>query len=295
MVFPLASPPVSPVIVLGSGFVGSAVAAHLSRFGPVEVYDLPTHPELAERGSAGRQLLLDAIAASGATAVVNTCGLLRGTDDEMFDANVAWPTWLAHEVLPGTGARLVHLGSAAEYGDPGSADPIPETAPARPSGIYGETKWAGTRAVLEAREHGLDAVVGRGFNFVGPNLSPVSPLHQFLTDIEALPPEGGVVELWYPETVRDFILLDDLAAALGALATLEDPPPIMNLCSGVGVSFANIVVAMARRRGKPVEIRSLDRPGIRAVVGDPTLLWERCGLRPEMSAELIAERAGVAL
>lgn len=284
----------SSVIVLGSGFVGSAVAAALSKTARVEVYDLPTHPELAERGGAGRRLLREAIEGSGATAVVNTCGLLRGTDDEMVAANVSWPTWLAREVLPGSGVRFVHLGSAAEYGDPGSADPIPETAPPRPSGIYGETKWAGTAAVLAAREDGLDAVVGRGFNFVGPNLSPVSPLHQFLTDVEALPPEGGEVELWFPETIRDFILLDDLAAALGALTTLHEPPPVVNLCSGVGVSFGEIVTAMARRRGKTVTIRSLDRPGIRAVVGDPTLLRERCGIRPEMSAELIAERAGLA-
>ena len=145
------------IVVFGAGFVGSAIAARLAARPGVEldVLDIPTHPALARRDAEAASLVADAVA--GARAVVNTSGRLRGTDEEMLDANVAWPEWLAEQV-EGSGVRFVHLGSAAEYGDPGSADPVPETAPVDPRGIYGESKWAGTQAVLEARDAGLDAV-----------------------------------------------------------------------------------------------------------------------------------------
>lgn len=283
------------VIVLGSGFVGSAVADRLRTDDSVtvSVMGISSHPELAARDDVGRATMLTAIEQTGASAVINTSGLLRGSADEMYSANVAWPTWLTQQVLPGSGVRFVHLGSAAEYGDPGSADPVPETATPNPSGLYGETKWAGSSAVLDARADGLDAVVARGFNLVGPNLSPISPLHQFLSDVTALPSDGGVVEVWYPATVRDFVLTDDLAEAVARLARVDEVPDIVNLCAQVHIRFDEIVLAMAALQDKVVEIVSLERPGIPAVVGDNTRLRQVCGLRPAMSAELIAERAGI--
>lgn len=285
----------SHVVVLGAGFVGSAVAERLADDGTtsVSVLDIPTHPELAERGEAGRRTLLDELDRTGASAVVNTSGRLRGTDEEMHAANVAWPTWLVNEVLVDSGVRFVHLGSAAEYGDPGSADPIPETAEVHPTGVYGTTKWEGTAAVLDARSNGLDAVVGRGFNLVGPNLAPVSPLHQFLHDIDQLPADGGEVEVWYPPTTRDFILTSDLAAAVAQLAKVDTVPDVVNLCAQAAITFGDIVEAMALRAGKAVTIRSLDRPGIPAVVGDNARLRSVCGIEPAMSAQIIAEHASI--
>lgn len=278
--------------MFGSGFVGAAVAAALGeRDGvSVEVLDIPTHPSLARRDDEAAALVAQAV--EGAAAVVNTSGRLRGTDGEMMDANVAWPEWLAEQVET-SGVRFVHLGSAAEYGDPGSADPVSETAPVDPTGIYGESKWLGTQAVLEARAAGLDAVVARGFNLVGPNLAPVSPLHQFVTDVTALPREGGEVELWWPDTVRDFILLDDLAEAVARLAFAPEVPDIVNLCSQAAISFREVVEAIAERQGKPVVIRSLDRPGIPAVVGDKSRLVALTGLDPTIDAATIAARAAV--
>jgi nucleoside-diphosphate-sugar epimerase len=277
-------------VVLGSGFVGSAVAAALDDdpdVGAVAILDIPTHPALGRRDDEARELVLAEIAHIDARAVVNTAGLLRGTDDEMIAANVSFPTWLV-EVLSGSGVRFVHLGSAAEYGDPGSADPIPETAKVAPKGIYGESKWAGSSAVLAARTAGLDAVVARGFNLVAGQLPAVSPLHQFLTDVRDLPPEGGTVELWWPSTVRDFILLSDLAAVVARLALLDTVPDIVNVCSSIGVAFGDIVEALGRSMGKAVEITSLERPGIETVIGDNTRLRDLTGIRPEMSAALIA-------
>lgn len=274
-------------LVLGAGYVGRAVERALSPHACSTIVDPVEDGVLLPRDARSVDRLRQLLDSSGATAVVNCAGLLRGTDDELRSANAEWPAWLVQQ-LAGTSVRLVHIGSASEYGDPGSAEPIPESRPARPSGAYGETKWAGSSAVLEARAAGLDAVVARGFNLVSQEVPVVSPLRQFLDDVSALPPSGGQIELWWPATVRDFVLVEDLGEAVAQLALLDVVPEIVNVCSGVGVAFSEIVEALARRQGKPVEIRSLERPGIPAVVGDPSLLQRCTGMRPAMSAELIA-------
>lgn len=279
------------VLVIGSGWVGSGAArAVTAQGGTVAVIDIPTHPWLADRDTGSTAALRSELSTLGATAVINTAGLLRGSDDAMQAANVAFPTWLVG-ALGDADVRLVHIGSAAEYGDPGSAAPIPETAPCAPTAAYGITKHAGTRAVLAARDRGLDAVVGRGFNLVGEHLPPSSPLGQWLTDVAALPISGGMIEVWESATFRDFVLLEDLSAGLAALAMAPEVPDLVNLSSSTGLYYGEIVEALVRAAGKSAEIRSLDQGGIMAVVGDNSRLESIAGIDPQMSLQLVADRA----
>ena len=281
------------VLVIGSGWVGAGAArAVAARGAEVGVIDIPTHPWLADRDHAATAALRAELTAIDATAVINTAGLLRGSDQAMESANVAFPTWLV-EALGDAGVRLVHIGSAAEYGDPGSAEPIVEASPCNPTGPYGITKHAGTRAVLAARDRGLDAVVGRGFNLVGDRLPPSSPLGQWLTDVAALPISGGMIEVWEGRTFRDFILLDDLAAGLAALAVAPEVPDIVNLCSSTGLHYGEIVESLVSAAGKSAEVRSLGQGGIMAVVGDNRRLESIAGIDPQMSLRIVAERASL--
>ena len=279
--------------MIGSGWVGAGAArAVADRGGQVAVIDIPTHPWLADRDDGATSALRAELSALDATAVINTAGLLRGSDEAMEAANVAFPTWLVG-ALADAGVRLVHIGSAAEYGDPGSDAPILETTPCAPSAPYGITKHAGTRAVLAARERGLDAVVGRGFNLVGEHLPPSSPLGQWLTDVAALPISGGMIEVWESQTFRDFILLEDLSAGLAALAMAPEVPDLVNLCSSIGLHYGEIVASLIRAAGKTAEVRSLQQGGIMAVVGDNSRLESIAGIDPPMSLEIVAERASL--
>lgn len=259
----------------------------------VEVLSPSTHPWLADRDDAATEALRREISEHDSDVVINMIGRLRGTDDEMHDANVAVPRWLVGAVAD-TGARLCHIGSASEYGDPGGPEPIPETRPADPIGIYGTTKWAGSSAVLEARAAGLDAVVARGFNLVGDGQPPGSPLHQFLSDVAALEGDGGEIEVWEPRTLRDFILLTDLANGVARLSFATEVPDIVNLCSGVGIFYGDIAAGLLDRRGRGGTVTSRDAGGIMAVVGDNARMVEVCGFRPEMSLELLLDHARLA-
>lgn len=280
--------------MLGEGWLGTAVAAAASRrssvCSSVRSVDPPLDPVMRNRDDAAADALRDLIRSSGVSAVVNACGAVRGDDAQLIDANVEFPKWLCRTIAD-LGVRLVHIGSASEYGDPGSPDPVAEDAPARPSGPYATSKARGTEVVLEARAAGLDAVVARVFNIVGHPVPAVSPLHQWITDLRALPPGGGRVEVWWPATVRDFVRLEDVAQALVDLAAPGVRPDVVNVCSGVGLAYGDIVAALADRLGVDAQVRSLDRPGIAAVVGDPARLIGLTGAAPHMDLDLLARSA----
>jgi NDP-hexose 4-ketoreductase len=282
------------VLVLGRGWVGAAVAAHVGDAqGPAVAIDPVTMPSLLRRDHVAAHELGRILDDGSFGAVVNATGLTRGTAEELEAANAAFPAWLC-EVLTGRHLRLVHVGSASEYGDPGSDRPLTEDAPARPVGDYARTKAAGTDAVLAARDGGLDAVVARVFNLVAAPVPATSPLHEWMEALRALPPEGGPVEVWWPPTRRDFVELADAAAALADLAAPGECPPLVNVCSGVGLTYGDIVTELARVLDVPAEVRSLDRPGIDAVVGDPGRLQATIGWHPEMSVHrLVRAAAGV--
>jgi nucleoside-diphosphate-sugar epimerase len=276
-------------MVLGTGWLGSAAAQELGRGDDAVVLDPLLVPGLLALDRAASTKMADLVAESGTAVVVNVCGLTAGSPGDLEAANVDFPRWLC-EVLLDLGVRLVHVGSAAEYGDPATAAPIPESTPCRPVGHYGESKARGTEVVLAAREQGLDATVARVFNVVDRSLPATSPVQQWLDALEQLGASGtGEVEVWWPATRRDFVSRTDVARALIDLASSDRLPGIVNVCSGVGLAYGEIVDALARRLGIDAAVRSLDRPGIEAVVGDPSTLREAVGWVPEMSMEILVE------
>lgn len=279
--------------MLGGDAVVAALAAGFPRGCRIGALD-PLGPDgAAMRGPWVAELLAE-IDRVGADVVVNAVGLTWGHGPHAAVANSDLPAALASELLASGSARLLHLGSPAEYGDPGSSVPISEARAPSPDGAYGTSKWAGSRAVLDARGDGLAATVLRVFNPAGEPTDPSSPIHQFATELAALGPSGGEIELWWPDTVRDFVLWPDIGRAVGALAGLGSLPAVVNVCSGIGVRFGDIVTAMAARAGVDVVVRSSGRrPAIPAVVGDPALLRSLIGWSPHTSAETIAGHVAV--
>lgn len=275
-------------MVLGTGWLGSAAAHRLGDDANTVVLEPLLVPELLAFDRSASATMAALVADTRTTVVINACGLTLGSADELDAANVEFPRWLC-EVLLDTGVRLVHVGSAAEYGDPTTTEPIPESTPCHPVGHYGESKARGTDVVLAARERGLDATVARVFNVVDRSLPASSPVRQWLDALDRLGPSGGEVEVWWPATVRDFVTRQDVARALVDMSEGEQLPGLVNVCSGIGLAYGEIVHGLARRMGIDATVRSLERPGIEAVVGDPATLRDVVGWVPEMSTEILSE------
>lgn len=195
-------------------------------------------------------------------AVVNCAGSTCGEPAALAAANIDAPATLVEAMLGSDcPARLVHLGSAAEYGrgDPGI--PVRESCPARPVGVYGTTKLGGTRAVQVARAAGLAAVVLRVFNPVGPGAPPSSLPGRAAAEIARAIAAHDRVRLGCLNAVRDFVDAGDVArAVLAAATTTTTDHPVLNVGSGRAVPARDLVHTLLTITGHSLTIQE-DEPG----------------------------------
>jgi NDP-hexose 4-ketoreductase len=174
---------------------------------------------------------------------VNCAGATTGELDGLVAANVTGVYTLARAMITAKAPpRLVHLGSAAEYGRADPGVPVSERATPRPAAAYGATKLAGTRLVELAAAVGLDAVVLRVFNPVGPGAPQTTLPGKLAAQLRRALKHGSDIRLGSLDAVRDFIDVRDVADAVIAAATVPAlPHRVLNVGSGQGVPVRAMV------------------------------------------------------
>ncbi|HEX4222809.1 MAG TPA: NAD-dependent epimerase/dehydratase family protein, partial [Pseudonocardiaceae bacterium] len=175
--------------------------------------------------------------------VVNCAGAVGGSDAELTSSNVTGPANLVAALarLRST-ARLIHLGSAAEYGVTEIGVPVTEDMAADPVGPYGHSKLVGTQLVTLGRKAGLDTLVLRVFNPIGPNAPAGSFPGRVVRELRRAIIEKDDIRMGPLDSVRDFVDVRDIAEAV--LASVNAPNldrPILNLASGIGTRIRSIV------------------------------------------------------
>ncbi len=195
---------------------------------------------------------LDAVlAAEAPEVVVNCAGAVAGTDAELVSANVTGPANLVAalaRVAPGS--RLIHLGSAAEYGVTEIGVPITEDMGGEPVGGYGHSKLAGTQLVTLGSSVGLDTLVLRVFNPIGPHAPAESLPGRVVGELRRATAEADDIRLGPLGSVRDFVDVRDIAEAVLAAVTVPGfDRPILNLASGIGTPIRSVVDELANIAG----------------------------------------------
>jgi GDP-4-dehydro-6-deoxy-D-mannose reductase len=158
--------------------------------------------------------------------------------------------------------RLLVVSSGAVYGAVRPAElPVTEDAPLRPVTVYGASKAAAELAALQcARAYGLDVVIARPFNHTGPGQSPAYLCAALASQVAAI--EAGtqppVLTVGNVDPVRDWSDVRDVASGYLALLEQGRGGATYNLCTGDGVSVADIIA----------QLRSLARVPMRARI-DP--------------------------
>jgi nucleoside-diphosphate-sugar epimerase len=237
------------LVLGGSGFLGGHVrrrarAAGLDvvTAGRSGLPDSPGH-RLVDLAADDPARIAAMLAEVSPDAVVNCAGATAGRPETLVAANVNGTYALVKAMLMAAmPARLVHLGSAAEYGRAEPGIPVSERAAPRPAGLYGSTKLAGSRLVDLAAAAGLESVVLRVFNPVGPGAPRTGLPGRLAAELRQAAAHGTDVRVGPLDAVRDFVDARDVAdAAVAAAAAARPPRPVLNIGSGRAVPVRAMV------------------------------------------------------
>jgi nucleoside-diphosphate-sugar epimerase len=260
------------VLLLGAnGFLGRHVDAALTS---EPEFDLVRHVhkasdepgELALDLAAADDRLANLVARAAPDAVVNCAGT---TDDaaRLEALNVQLVARLLNAVRASApSARVVHLGSAAEYGATPPGEPISEATPPRPLSPYGASKLAGTMLVTAAIEGGLEGVVLRVFNPIGAGMPSGSLAGNAARRLrEAIGSGSASISLGPLGDWRDFLAASDVGGAvIAALRVPGDGAPVINIGRGEAIQIRELVRRLAAIAGFDGEVREDSAPSARS-------------------------------
>lgn len=211
---------------------------------------------------------------------------------QTYETNVMGTVRLAEAVrtyAAGPRPRILFTSSAEVYGPRSGGDlPLREHYDLRPATPYGASKAAAEAVLLaHARSYGLDVVVARAFNHIGPGQSErfvVASLAGQLARVAAA--KAPYVAAGNLAVARDFLDVRDVVAAYIALASAAQSGEIYNVCSGRAVAIGDVLrelIGIARVpvevREDPARLRSADVP---LSVGDSQKLRSATGWKPEI-------------
>ena len=294
------------LILGGGGFLGLATARALAETGAVATaFGRGQRPAGLDPRVDWRAGLYTDAAALGAAVrgqdiVFHLVGSVRPAESNQDPAGD-----VAANILPTLGlldiarqagvSRIVFASSGGTiYGVPDRV-PITEDAPTHPITAYGISKLAIENYLgLYRHLHALDYRAIRIANAYGPGQSPLRSqgvvaalLHRAL--------KGEALEIWGDGTVvRDFIHVDDVAAAFVHAAVHTGVPRVMNVGSGVGRSMTEVCrdVAATVPGGGSVLYRPGRPADVPVSVLDPSLMMRETGWRPQVAwSDGLAETA----
>jgi nucleoside-diphosphate-sugar epimerase len=178
------------------------------------------------------------------------------TAKALYVANVLLTRRLLESVSESSAlAGVVILSSAAVYG-PAAPTPTSEESPLAPAGDYAASKVEAESVARHfARVAGLRVSIARPFNVVGRGEPPGSVVEVIASQVLAAPRGSRTtVRLRECRSIRDYVDVDDVASALLTLARRGEPGEAYNVCSGIGVSVAELVDRAARAWCRQVAI-----------------------------------------
>ena len=190
-------------------------------------------------------------------------------------------------------SRVLLVGSGEEYGYILPEElPVDEDTALRPGNIYACTKIAqGMFGQIYARAYGLEIVVIRAFNHIGPGQMDTFVIPAFCKQVAEIEAKGksGTIKVGNLEAKRDFTDVRDIVKAYRLLAETGESGEIYNVGSGDSVSIADVlemIIKLSNARitvaQDPLRMRPSDVPEIKA---DISKLVGCTGWKPEISLE----------
>ncbi len=189
--------------------------------------------------------------------------------------------------------RLLYVSSGDVYGRvPDEALPVDEHRLPEPRSPYAVSKWAAEQLCLQwSRTEGLDCVVARPFNHIGPGQDRrfvLPALARQVVDI-ALGEQAPVIEAGDVDTTRDFTDVRDVVSAYAAMLSRGVSGRVYLVASGKEMRVRDLLGMMCRAAGidpvvhqDPARIRPAEQ---RRMVASAQLLSADTGWAPSYSIE----------
>ena len=138
--------------------------------------------------------------------------------------------------------RIVTFSSGGTLYGPPSVPPFRESDPPHPVNAYGAAKYELERHVAAA---GLESIALRISNAYGPGQRPAPGQGVLAHWIEAALSGSEVHVYGDPTATRDYVYVDDIAAAVLAAHRAQSVPPVVNIGSGVATSLEDVLAVLA--------------------------------------------------
>ncbi|MFV0526530.1 MAG: GDP-mannose 4,6-dehydratase [Acidimicrobiales bacterium] len=256
------------LITGAGGFVGPHLTQHLTEQGDEVIgLDMSNGPDLAD--AAG---WVDTLCRHRPEVVYHLAGWSDVSGSwrdplKTFTVN-ATGTMAVLEAADAAGVRrVVSISSADVYGIVAVDDqPITEAQPCCPRSPYGVSKQAAEAVCQQyVRGRGLDVVVVRPFNHLGPGQSPrfvASAFASQIADAELV----GSGELRHGDLSarRDLTDVTDVVRAYRLLAERGRTGEVYNVCSGRAVTMQDLLDILVERSKVPITT-SIDPERLRPV------------------------------
>lgn len=142
--------------------------------------------------------------------------------------------------------RVVMISSGAIY-DPNVPMPISETSPVAYTSPYAVSKVLLENQAAYYSSRGIECVVMRPFNHVGPGQLPGFLVPDLAEKIRARSSTSDPIQVGNLDTKRDYTDVRDVVRAYRLVATKETrlENPLYNVCSGVSHSGREVLTAIA--------------------------------------------------
>ena len=211
-----------------------------------------------------------------AECYINCIGKNSGSEANMEWANIGVVEALLKHAKK-TGARVITLGSASEYGDI-QVPEINENLDPNPNSIYGKQKLVANQMLNEFVIDGGSGVATRIFNVIGPKQSLKTALGQ-ITNRMRDQKAGGELVIDNYDVVRDYISLEFVVDVLVKLTSLHFNGTL-NIGSGKPIILIDLLNEIGRFYNVSILPGQLHEDRIRMVVASTSTL-RNLGFIPE--------------
>ncbi len=188
--------------------------------------------------------------------------------------------------------RILSIGSSEEYGTHAKSEmPLCETCTLVPSSPYAVARVSQELlSKLYVDQYGVDIVMTRSFNHIGPRQRDVFVIPSFVKQLKSINEnKQSVMLVGNIDVVRDFLDVRDVVHAYYLLLRQGRRGEIYNVCSGVGVSLNDVIGIISEKLGispkiqiDDARVRPDDNP---VIVGDNSKIVREMGWKPKYSIQ----------